>query len=60
MARNMATKWGLSDELGPITYGEDEDEVFLGRSVTQHKSISNETASKVDVDEPFRSQSSTS
>ncbi|HEV7122394.1 MAG TPA: ATP-dependent zinc metalloprotease FtsH, partial [Rhodanobacter sp.] len=32
MARNMATKWGLSDELGPITYGEDEDEVFLGRS----------------------------
>jgi cell division protease FtsH len=44
----MATKWGLSDELGPITYGEDEDEVFLGRSVTQHKSISNETASKID------------
>ncbi len=48
MARNMVTKWGLSDELGPITYGEDEDEVFLGRSVTQHKSISNETASKID------------
>jgi cell division protease FtsH len=48
MARNMATKWGLSEELGPITYGEDEDEVFLGRSVTQHKSISNETASKID------------
>ncbi len=48
MASNMATKWGLSDELGPITYGEDEDEVFLGRSVTQHKSISNETASKID------------
>ncbi len=48
MARNMATKWGLSDELGPITYGEDEDEVFLGRSITQHKSISNETASKID------------
>jgi cell division protease FtsH len=48
MARNMATKWGLSDELGPITYVEDEDEVFLGRSVTQHKSISNETASKID------------
>ncbi|MBD8898307.1 ATP-dependent zinc metalloprotease FtsH [Rhodanobacter sp. DHG33] len=48
MARNMATKWGLSDELGPITYGEDEDEVFLGRSVTQHKSISNETAGKID------------
>jgi cell division protease FtsH len=48
MARNMATKWGLSDELGPMTYGEDEDEVFLGRSVTQHKNVSNETARKID------------
>ncbi len=47
MARNMVTKWGLS-ELGPITYGEDEDEVFLGRSVTQHKSVSDETARKID------------
>ena len=47
MARNMATKWGLS-ELGPVTYGEDEDEVFLGRSVTQHKNVSNETARKID------------
>lgn len=37
MARNMVTKWGLSDELGPIAYGEEEDEVFLGRLVTQHK-----------------------
>jgi len=48
MARNMATKWGLSDELGPVTYGEEEDEVFIGRSVTQHKSVSNETARKID------------
>ncbi|WP_329743152.1 ATP-dependent zinc metalloprotease FtsH [Dyella sp. A6] len=48
MARNMATKWGLSDKLGPVTYGEDEDEVFLGRSVTQHKNVSNETARKID------------
>jgi cell division protease FtsH len=47
MARNMATKWGLS-ELGPITFGEDEDEVFLGRSVTQHKSVSDETARRID------------
>src|SRR5690606_23231167 len=39
IARNMATKWGLSDELGPIAYGEEEDEVFLGRSVTQHKNV---------------------
>ena len=48
MARNMVTKWGLSDELGPIAYGEQEDEVFLGRSVTQHKSVSDETARKID------------
>jgi cell division protease FtsH len=48
MARNMVTKWGLSDQLGPVTYGEDEDEVFLGRSVTQHKNVSNETARKID------------
>jgi cell division protease FtsH len=47
MARNMATKWGLS-ELGPITYGEEEDEVFLGRSVTQHKNVSDATARKID------------
>ncbi|HEY5850693.1 MAG TPA: ATP-dependent zinc metalloprotease FtsH [Lysobacter sp.] len=48
MARNMVTKWGLSDELGPIAYGEEEDEVFLGRSVTQHKNVSNETAARID------------
>ena len=48
MARNMVTKWGLSDELGPIAYGEEEDEVFLGRSVTQHKNVSDETARKID------------
>ncbi len=47
MARNMVTKWGLS-ELGPITFGEDEDEVFLGRSVTQHKSVSDDTARRID------------
>ncbi len=47
MARNMVTKWGLS-ELGPITFSDDEDEVFLGRSVTQHKSVSDDTARKID------------
>ena len=48
IARNMATKWGLSDELGPIAYGEEEDEVFLGRSVTQHKNVSDDTARRID------------
>ena len=48
LARNMVTKWGLSDEMGPIAYGEEEDEVFLGRSVTQHKNVSDETARRID------------
>src|SRR5204862_387867 len=48
MARNMVTKWGLSDELGPIAYGDEEEEVFLGRSVSQTKSVSDDTARKID------------
>lgn len=48
IAKNMVTKWGLSDELGPLTYSEDEGEVFLGRQVTQHKSMSDTTADKID------------
>jgi cell division protease FtsH len=46
----MATKWGLSETLGPLTYTEDEDEVFLGRSVTQHKHVSDDTARLIDVE----------
>ncbi|QKQ26476.1 ATP-dependent zinc metalloprotease FtsH [Candidatus Reidiella endopervernicosa] len=48
IARNMVTQWGLSDRLGPLAYSEDEGEVFLGHSVTQHKSISDETAHVID------------
>jgi cell division protease FtsH len=48
IARSMVTKWGLSDRLGPLTYSEDEGEVFLGRSVTQHKQVSDETAHVID------------
>ena len=48
IARNMVTKWGLSDRLGPLTYSEDDGEVFLGRSVTQHKQVSDDTAHAID------------
>ena len=48
LARNMVTKWGLSEKLGPLTYGEEDGEVFLGHSVTQHKAISDETSHTID------------
>ncbi|MCH8958696.1 MAG: ATP-dependent zinc metalloprotease FtsH [Proteobacteria bacterium] len=48
LARNMVTKWGLSDGMGPLTYSEDDGEIFLGRSVTQHKHVSDETAHAID------------
>ena len=61
IARNMVTKWGLSDKLGPLTYSEDEGEVFLGRSVTQTKQVSDVTAKLIDeevrkiIDETYES-----
>ena len=48
IARNMVTKWGLSDKLGPLTYSEDDGEIFLGRSVTRHKQVSDVTAHAID------------
>ena len=48
MAKNMVTKYGMSEELGTIAYGENEEEVFLGRSVTRQQNMSEETAKKVD------------
>jgi cell division protease FtsH len=48
LARNMVTKWGLSDRMGPISYGEEEGEVFLGRQMNQHKAFSDETAAAID------------
>jgi len=48
IARNMVTKWGLSEKLGPLAYSEDEGEVFLGRSVTQHKNLADDTARVID------------
>jgi cell division protease FtsH len=48
MAKNMVTKYGMSKELGPLAYGENEAEVFLGRSVTKSQNISEDTARKID------------
>ena len=48
IARNMVTRWGLSERLGPLTYSDDEGEVFLGKSVTQQKLVSDETAHVID------------
>ncbi len=48
LARNMVTRWGLSERLGPLAYSEEEGEVFLGRSVTRHKSVSEETSHVID------------
>ena len=49
LARNMVTKWGLSEKLGPLMYAEEEGEVFLGRSAgSQHANVSGETAKLID------------
>jgi cell division protease FtsH len=48
MARNMVIRWGMSESLGPMVYGENEGEVFLGRSITTHKNVSESTMQKVD------------
>jgi cell division protease FtsH len=51
IARNMVTKWGLSEKMGPLMYDEGGDEVFLGRSATQsHKAMSDETAKQIDAE----------
>ena len=60
MARDMVTRYGMSDELGPMVYGENEGEVFLGRSITTHKNVSEATMQKVDseirriIDEQYK------
>ncbi len=48
LSRNMVTRWGLSERLGPLAYSENDEEVFLGRSVTQHKNVSDDTAHAID------------
>ncbi|OGT35087.1 MAG: ATP-dependent metalloprotease [Gammaproteobacteria bacterium RIFCSPHIGHO2_12_FULL_37_14] len=50
LARNMVTKWGLSEKVGPLTLGSNDEEVFLGHSVTRHKEVSEATSSIVDAE----------
>jgi cell division protease FtsH len=50
IARNMVTKWGLSDKVGPLTLGANDEEVFLGHSITRHKDVSEATSSIVDAE----------
>ena len=48
IAKNMVTKWGLSEKMGPMSYSDEDGEVFLGHSVTQHKTMSDNTAKNID------------
>ena len=48
IAKNMVTKWGLSEKMGPMSYSDEDGEVFLGHSVTQHKTMSDDTAKNID------------
>jgi cell division protease FtsH len=48
IAKNMVTKWGLSEKMGPMSYSDEDGEVFLGKSVTQHKTMSDDTARDID------------
>ncbi|CAN5511955.1 ATP-dependent zinc metalloprotease FtsH [soil metagenome] len=50
LARNMVTRWGFSDELGTVAYGDNQDEVFLGHSVARTQNVSGETMKKIDAE----------
>ncbi len=50
LAKMMVTRWGFSDELGTVAYGDNQDEVFLGMQVTRQQNISNDTAKKIDAE----------
>jgi cell division protease FtsH len=49
MARKMVCEWGMSDELGPLTYGKKEEQIFLGREIAQHRDFSEDTARNIDA-----------
>jgi cell division protease FtsH len=50
LARKMVCKWGMSEKLGPLTFGQKQEEIFLGREITQHRDYSEETAETIDAE----------
>ncbi|MFQ5356364.1 MAG: cell division protein FtsH, partial [Mariprofundaceae bacterium] len=50
IARNMVTVWGMSEKLGPMVYGEREEEIFVGREITRHQNVSEGTAKQIDAE----------
>ncbi len=50
LARKMVCEWGMSDEMGPLSYGKKEEQIFLGREFATHKDYSEETAKKIDTE----------
>jgi len=48
MARRMVCEWGMADEMGPVTYGQEEEPIFLGKEIARHKDYSEETAQRID------------
>ena len=48
IARKMVCEWGMSDKMGPLAYGQRDEEIFLGRQITRHKNYSEETAVTID------------
>jgi cell division protease FtsH len=50
MARRMVCEWGMSDSMGPLTFGKKEEQIFLGREIAQHQDYSEDTALKIDAE----------
>jgi len=48
LARRMVCEWGMSEEMGPLTFGKKEEQIFLGREIAQHQDYSEDTAVKID------------
>ncbi|MCL2801078.1 MAG: ATP-dependent zinc metalloprotease FtsH [Treponema sp.] len=49
MARNMVCEWGMSDEIGPVAYGQEDEPIFIGKEIARHKDYSDDTAQRIDI-----------